>query len=76
MNIVVETDEERYEITLEVSPSSKLTQDVKVSWHSVDSDIMLGILELHSGEIAIIKDKRKDLRYNRIKLRTWSDLSI
>lgn len=58
MNIVVETLDDRFEITMEVFTSDEMKKDVKVSWHSGDSDVMLAILEMHNDEIEVIKDKK------------------
>ena len=58
MNIVVETQDDRFEITLEVSVPDKQRKDIKVSWHSSDSEVMLAILEMNNDEIEVIKDTR------------------
>lgn len=58
MNIVVETEDERFEITLEVSKSDMKKKDVKLSWHAADSAIMLAVLEMRNDEIEVIKDKK------------------
>lgn len=58
MNIVVETQDDRFEIALEVSVPDKQRKDIKVSWHSSDSEVMLAILEMNNDEIKVIKDTR------------------
>jgi len=58
MNIVVETQDDRFEITLEVSVPDKQRKDIKVSWHPSDSEVMLAILEMNNDEIEVIKDTR------------------
>ena len=58
MNIVVETQADRFEISLEVSASEGKKKDVKVSWLASDSEVMLAILEMNNDEIEVIKDTR------------------
>ncbi len=58
MNIVVETLDDRLEISLKVSAPEGKKKDTKARWLASDSEVKLAILEMNNDEIEVIKDSR------------------